>query len=107
VDARGEVRPNERRLRNRLVICAMVLGAFAVAVLAADTSGKILGTVKDPSDNLAPQLRGMFVVRKEVALAKWPCGVPAMVSSVSDKEPVALREMKRLPSIAAVASTLF
>ena len=31
-----------------------------------------------------------------VLLSKWACGVPAVVSSVSDRDPSALREMGRL-----------
>jgi DtxR family Mn-dependent transcriptional regulator len=50
----------------------------------------------DPHGHAIPEKDGMVAVREEVALAKWPCGVPAVVSSVSDKEPAALREMKRL-----------
>lgn len=50
----------------------------------------------DPHGHAIPEKDGAVAVREEVALAKWPCGVPAMVSSVSDKEPSALREMKRL-----------
>jgi len=40
--------------RNRLTVGAMVLVAFASVAIAADTSGKILGTVKDPAGNLIP-----------------------------------------------------
>jgi hypothetical protein len=35
-------------------------------------------------------------VREEVPLSKWVCNVPAIVSSVSDRDPSALREMERL-----------
>jgi Fe2+ transport system protein FeoA len=34
--------------------------------------------------------------RQEIALSKWPCEVPAVISSVSDRDPNALREMKRM-----------
>ena len=40
--------------RNRLTRGAVALMALAAAVFAADTSGKILGTVKDPAGNLIP-----------------------------------------------------
>jgi hypothetical protein len=40
--------------RNRLMLGAMVLLAFAAASFGADTSGKILGTVKDPAGNMVP-----------------------------------------------------
>ena len=38
--------------RNRLTRGAMALLALAAAALAADTSGKIMGAVKDPAGNL-------------------------------------------------------
>ena len=41
-------------IQNRLTRGAMALVAFAAAAFAADTSGKILGTVKDPAGNLVP-----------------------------------------------------
>lgn len=50
----------------------------------------------DPHGHVIPEKDGGFVVREEVALSKWPCGVPAVISSVSDRNPAALREMKRL-----------
>src|ERR1700730_9415670 len=40
--------------RNKLTMGAMALVALTVTALAADTSGKILGTVKDPAGNLIP-----------------------------------------------------
>ena len=40
--------------------------------------------------------RRHFPAREEVLLSKWACGIPAMISSVSDRDPVALREMTRL-----------
>jgi hypothetical protein len=40
--------------RNKLVAA---LAPAASAAFAADTSGKILGTVKDPSGNLIPKQR--------------------------------------------------
>src|SRR2546423_4329415 len=49
----------------------------------------------DPHGHVIPQKDGMVAVRQEVALSKWPCGVPAVISSVSDRDPAALREMKR------------
>jgi hypothetical protein len=39
---------------NRLTRGAVALAALALAALAADTSGKIVGTVTDPSGNLIP-----------------------------------------------------
>jgi predicted permease len=39
-------------------------------------------------------------------LSKWACGVPAVISSVSDRDPAALREMKRLGLKPGVAITV-
>jgi DtxR family Mn-dependent transcriptional regulator len=50
----------------------------------------------DPHGHVIPEKDGVVPVREEVTLSKWPCGVPAVISSVSDKNPAALREMKRL-----------
>jgi hypothetical protein len=45
-------------------------------------------------------------VREEVLLSKWACGVPAVISSVSDRDPAALREMTRLGLRPGVAITI-
>jgi DtxR family Mn-dependent transcriptional regulator len=50
----------------------------------------------DPHGHIIPEKDGAVAQRAEVALSKWPCGVPAVISSVSDRDPTALREMKRL-----------
>ena len=50
----------------------------------------------DPHGHIIPEKDGVVVERQEVALSKWPCGVPAVISSVSDRDPQALREMKRM-----------
>jgi len=50
----------------------------------------------DPHGHVIPEKDGAVAVREEVALSKWPCGVPAVISSVSDRDPASLREMKRL-----------
>ena len=50
----------------------------------------------DPHGHVIPEKDGLVAVRQEVALSKWPCGVRAVISSVSDRDPTALREMKRL-----------
>ena len=50
----------------------------------------------DPHGHIIPEKDGMVPQRLEVPLSKWPCGVPAVISSVSDRDPIALREMKRL-----------
>jgi len=50
----------------------------------------------DPHGHPIPERSGAFPAREEVLLSKWACGVPAVVSSVSDRDPAALREMTRL-----------
>jgi DtxR family Mn-dependent transcriptional regulator len=59
----------------------------------------------DPHGHPIPERNGAVPVRSEVLLSKWACGVPAVISSVSDRDPVALREMTRLglrPGVAIV-----
>jgi DtxR family Mn-dependent transcriptional regulator len=50
----------------------------------------------DPHGHIIPEKDGVVAERQEVVLSKWPCGVPAVISSVSDRDPQALREMKRM-----------
>jgi len=50
----------------------------------------------DPHGHVIPEKDGVVAERHEVALSTWPCGVPAVISSVSDRDPQALREMKRM-----------
>jgi len=50
----------------------------------------------DPHGHLIPERSGALPPRQEVRLSKWACGVPAVISSVSDRDPAALREMTRL-----------
>jgi DtxR family Mn-dependent transcriptional regulator len=50
----------------------------------------------DPHGHLIPEKNGAVRNREETPLSKWACGVPAVVSSVSDRDPSSLREMKRL-----------
>lgn len=50
----------------------------------------------DPHGHRIPEKDGVLEAREEVALSNWPCGVPAAISSVSDRDSTALREMKRL-----------
>jgi DtxR family Mn-dependent transcriptional regulator len=50
----------------------------------------------DPHGHLIPERSGTLPAREEVRLPKWACGVPAVISSVSDRDPAALREMTRL-----------
>ncbi len=50
----------------------------------------------DPHGHPIPERSGALPIRSEVLLSRWACGVPAVISSVSDRDPVALREMTRL-----------
>jgi DtxR family Mn-dependent transcriptional regulator len=50
----------------------------------------------DPHGHIIPEKVGGVATRAGVALSTWPCGVPAVISSVSDRDSTALREMKRL-----------
>ena len=50
----------------------------------------------DPHGHLIPERNGTLPTRQEVLLSKWACGLPAVISSVSDRDSRALREMKRL-----------
>ncbi len=60
----------------------------------------------DPHGHLIPERSGALPARKEVHLSKWACGVRAVVSSVSDRDPAALREMMRLGLKPGVAITV-
>jgi DtxR family transcriptional regulator, Mn-dependent transcriptional regulator len=50
----------------------------------------------DPHGHSIPARNGTVRRRKEVPLSAWVCGVAAEISSVSDRDPAALREMERL-----------
>jgi DtxR family Mn-dependent transcriptional regulator len=50
----------------------------------------------DPHGHPIPERSGAVPIRSEVLLSKWACGVPGVISSVSDRDPMALREMTRL-----------
>ena len=59
----------------------------------------------DPHGHPIPEKDGALPTRNEVVLSNWACGIPAIVSSVSDRDPAALREMERLgirPGVAVV-----
>jgi DtxR family transcriptional regulator, Mn-dependent transcriptional regulator len=49
----------------------------------------------DPHGHPIPERNGALPARPEVPLSKWACGMPAVISSVSDRDAGALREMKR------------
>lgn len=62
----------------------------------------------DPHGHAIPEKDGTTAARDEAALDQWPCGIPCVVGSVSDRDPAALREMKRLglvPGAAVVVET--
>ena len=50
----------------------------------------------DPHGHSIPQRNGTVPAREEVPLSSWACNVPAVVSSVSDRDAGALRQMERL-----------
>jgi DtxR family transcriptional regulator, Mn-dependent transcriptional regulator len=60
----------------------------------------------DPHGHLIPERSGALPAREEVLLSKWACGVPAVISSVSDRDSAALREMTRLGLKPGVAITV-
>jgi len=50
----------------------------------------------DPHGHPIPERSGAVRRRQEVSLLTWVCGVPAVISSVSDRDPAVLRDMERL-----------
>jgi DtxR family Mn-dependent transcriptional regulator len=50
----------------------------------------------DPHGHLIPERGAATAFREEFPLRTWVCGVPAVISSVSDKDPALLRESERL-----------
>jgi DtxR family Mn-dependent transcriptional regulator len=50
----------------------------------------------DPHGHSIPERNGSLKPRREVPLVSWACGVPAVISSVSDRDPAVLREVQRL-----------
>jgi DtxR family Mn-dependent transcriptional regulator len=60
----------------------------------------------DPHGHLIPERSGAVPPREEVLLSKWACGVQAVISSVSDRDSAALREMTRLGLKPGVAITV-
>jgi DtxR family Mn-dependent transcriptional regulator len=60
----------------------------------------------DPHGHPIPERNGALPARPEVLLSKWACGVKAVISSVSDRDPSALREMERLGLKPGVAITV-
>ena len=59
----------------------------------------------DPHGHVIPQKYGSAPFPDGVPLANWPIGKPAIIKSVRDRDPAALRELQRLelmPSISVV-----
>lgn len=50
----------------------------------------------DPHGHPIPAKSGALRNRQETPLSKWACGVPAVIGSVSDRDPACLRELNRL-----------
>jgi DtxR family transcriptional regulator, Mn-dependent transcriptional regulator len=50
----------------------------------------------DPHGHSIPPRNGSAKQRDEVLLSSWACGVPAVISSVSDRDNAILRELQRL-----------
>jgi DtxR family Mn-dependent transcriptional regulator len=62
-----------------------------------DRVAAILGDPEvDPHGHVIPPKYEAGVYRNEVPLARWPLQTPATISSVSDRDPTALRELERL-----------
>lgn len=62
-----------------------------------DKVAAILGDPEiDPHGHLIPQKHEAGIYRKEMPLARWPLQTPATISSVSDRNASALRELERL-----------
>jgi DtxR family Mn-dependent transcriptional regulator len=57
----------------------------------------------DPHGHSIPERNGTVKIREEVPLSSWACGVPAVISSVSDRDAAALREMERLGLLPGVS----
>ncbi len=69
-----------------------------------DRVAAILGDPEfDPHGHVIPPKYAEGVFRDEVPLLDWPLGAPAVVSSVSDRSPAALRELERLGLIPGTA----
>lgn len=59
-------------------------------------AAKLGDPVLDPHGHAIPTRAGAMEPRSETPLTSWACGVPAEVSSVSDREAATLRELARL-----------
>jgi len=62
-----------------------------------DRIAAILGDPEiDPHGHVIPQKHGVGARREEVSLLLWPLRTPAAITSVSDRNAAALRELERL-----------
>jgi DtxR family Mn-dependent transcriptional regulator len=72
-----------------------------------DRVAAILGDPEiDPHGHVIPQKYEAGVFRSEVSLASWPVQTPASISSVSDRDPAALRELERLELVPGTVLTV-
>lgn len=72
-----------------------------------DRVAAILGDPQvDPHGHVIPEKHAAGAYREEVSLLRWPLRTPAIVSSVSDRSPAALRELGRLGLIPGVVLTI-
>ena len=72
-----------------------------------DRVAAILGDPEiDPHGHVIPQKYGAGVYRDEVPLANWPLRTIAAISSVSDRDPAALRELERLGLVPGTVLTV-
>jgi DtxR family transcriptional regulator, Mn-dependent transcriptional regulator len=72
-----------------------------------DRVAAILGDPEiDPHGHVIPQKYGPGAYRNEVPLAHWPLQIPATISSVSDRNPAALRELERLGLVPGTVLTV-
>jgi DtxR family transcriptional regulator, Mn-dependent transcriptional regulator len=66
------------------------------AILEDRIAARLGDPQTDPHGHVIPDRSGVVAERTEVNLLDWACGVPALISSVSDRDPSALREMERM-----------
>lgn len=59
-------------------------------------AAKLGDPTTDPHGHAIPERNGAVPMREEVPLPQWGCGVPAVISSVSDRDSSGLRELQRL-----------
>jgi len=72
-----------------------------------DRVAAILGDPEiDPHGHVIPPKYEPGVYREEVPLARWPLQTPATISSVSDRDPAALRELERLGLVPGTTLTI-